>query len=97
VPIARLHVDDLELDFALAAGEANVEVLAASVRAHVDPRLALPGSLDHRQACARGGKAPFERLARHGVSSLAAGALLKEDGPADPAPPSIPPAGRSTQ
>jgi hypothetical protein len=74
VPIARLHVDDLELDCTLAAGEANIEVLAASVRSYVDPRLALPRTVRHRHACADGGKAPLERLARHGVSSLAAGA-----------------------
>lgn len=67
VPAARLNLDDLELDRALVAREADVEVLATTVAADVEPRLSAPWLLRHLEPSANGGEAPLERLARHGA------------------------------
>jgi hypothetical protein len=73
VPIARLHVDDLQLDYPQARCETEIEVLTACIPANVDPRLTAPGTDADVHTCADDSEATFEGFAGHSVSSLAAG------------------------
>jgi hypothetical protein len=73
VPIARLHVNDLQLDGDVLFREADVEVLTARIPKDVDSRETSPGALRDVEARAHSSEATFEKFARHGVSSLAAG------------------------
>jgi hypothetical protein len=71
VPVARLNVDDLDLDLRAAAAEVDREDLALGIRPHVDARPASPRALPERDPGAHFGEPTLEDLV-HEASSLAA-------------------------